>query len=140
MFTPFHQAAFKSFMTTVKSQNWDYHVVIKNRQTGDIVSCGNSDMAEKYLSEKSAKERRESGDWVPNKPISKMPVQLSRLMADTDLVRKYASKVITELLGPKQGLGTVSNQWIIGGWGGGHYHPPVILKTLTMTRLIMSDI
>ena len=96
-------------------------------------------MAEKYISEKSEKERRDSGDWVPNKPISKMPVQLSRLMADTDLVIKYASKVIAELLGPKQGQGTISNQWIIGGWEGGHYHPPVILKYIKKLREVSNQ-
>ena len=108
MFTPFQQSAYKKFIETVQSQNWEYSVILKHRVTGKIVKDGSSDLAEELVKAKKEKERRESLTWLPNNPISKMQSPLKQTLACADKVRKYSSTILTELLQPKQRQGHVS--------------------------------
>ena len=105
MSTPFHQDAYKNFVKSVKPQKWDFHLVLKSSETGKVVHSGNSKLSEELVNQKHAKAERDSREWIPTKPISKMPTKMSETLSSTESVRKYSSLLLSELLAPKQRQG-----------------------------------
>ena len=109
MFSPFNNANYNKFVNNVRANNWNYFVMVKDPKTGKTICQGDKKMALEFLTSDKAKERRESGAWVPTTPLPKLPQPMGKLVENVGEVRKFASQLVTKLMEPKQRLGQVIN-------------------------------
>ena len=99
---------FLNFRESLKRKNCEVFVLVMNKGTGEITMSGNLELAFNHLTETKRAEKRNSREWVPNKPIPKPPKPFEDLVQDQNCLRKYASDLLGFFKDKKQKLGQVS--------------------------------
>ena len=98
---------FLSFVSYLHHKKYEHFTLVRDTETGKVVTAGDSDMAFEYLSGLKTAQRRESGDLLPEKSFEEPKKPLKVLLYDTKEVRQFASSLMQYFLAPKQRLGQV---------------------------------